>query len=427
MFARYLRSLAIFLVLGTLVFSYDQARAQSVDELKNQITSKNQEIAQLEKEIAEFQQKLTATKGQSATLKTELARLEATKKKLETDVVLTRKKIDAAALNIQKLGGEILTSSQKIDKSEAAIAEALRALRHGDRENLTFVFLEHDTLSDFLGGVAGLESLQSKLSDHVAELRRTKSSYEAQKTQSEKEKEQLASLQVKLTDQRKIVAQNQTQKNTLLAQTQNQEKTYQQLLADRMAKKNAVEAEIRKAEDALNLIVNPGALPTTGRGVIKWPLDKVVITQYFGNTPFATSNPQIYQGKGHNGMDFAAAVGTPIKATLDGVVLGVGDTDTACKGASYGKWVMVKHPNGLSSVYAHLSLAKVAEGQAVKTGEVIAYSGATGYVTGPHLHFTLLASDGAKVGTLQSAVPGCGVYRLPLATREAVLNPLSYL
>src|SRR3989344_3316810 len=101
MFARYLRSLAIFLVLGTLVFSYDQARAQSVDELKNQITSKNQEIAQLEKEIAEFQQKLTATKGQSATLKTELARLEATKKKLETDVVLTRKKIDAAALNIQ--------------------------------------------------------------------------------------------------------------------------------------------------------------------------------------------------------------------------------------------------------------------------------------------------------------------------------------
>ena len=88
---------------------------------------------------------------------------------------------------------------------------------------------------------------------------------------------------------------------------------------------------------------------------------------------------------------------------------------------------MVKHPNVLSSVYAHLSLAKVSEGQIVKTGDVIAYSGATGYVTGPHLHFTLLASDGSQVGTLQSAVPGCGVYRLPLATREAVLNPLSYL
>ncbi len=427
MLARYFRYIIVFVVLGTLFFSSGNVRAQSVDELKGQITSKNREIAQLEREIAEYQVKLSATKGQSATLKNELARLEATKRKLETDVALTQKKIDSTSLTIKKLGGEILTSAQKIEKSEEAVAEALRQMQLADRESLTLAFLEHNTLSDFLAGASSLDSLQTKLIDHIRILQKTKASYEEEKIQSEKEKERLAGLQVKLADQRKIVTQNQTQKSTLLTQTQNQEKNYQQLLADRLAKKNAVEAEIKKAEAALNLIVNPGALPATGRGVIKWPLDKVVITQYFGNTPFATANAQIYQGKGHNGIDLAAAVGTPVKAVLDGVVLGVGDTDTACKGASYGKWVMVKHPNGLSSVYAHLSLAKVSEGQIVKTGDVIAYSGATGYVTGPHLHFTLLASDGSQVGTLQSAVPGCGVYRLPLATREAVLNPLSYL
>ncbi len=427
MSAKYFHYISVFLVFAVLFFSYDNVRAQSVDDLKNQISSKNNEIAQLEKEIAEYQAKLTTTKGQSSTLKNELARLEATKRKLETDVTLTQKKIDSAVLTIKKLGGEIVTSTEKINKSEEAIAEALRQMRLTDRENITFVFLEHNNLSDFLNSAATLQSLQEKLSNHIRELEKTKADYESKKDQSEKEKEQLSTLQVKLADQRKIVASNQNQKNVLLAQTQNIEKTYQQLLADRVAKKNAVEAEIRKAEDALKLIVNPGSLPTTGSGVLKWPLDKVVITQYFGNTPFATSNPQIYAGKGHNGMDFAAAVGTPIKAVLDGVVLGVGDTDVACKGASYGKWVMIKHPNGLSSVYAHISLAKVVEGQTVKTGDVVAYSGATGYVTGPHLHFTLLASQGSQVGTLQSSVPGCGVYRLPLATREAVLNPLSYL
>lgn len=83
----------------------------------------------------------------------------------------------------------------------------------------------------------------------------------------------------------------------------------------------------------------------------------------------------------HNGVDFATPVGTPIYATGDGVV-------TTVKNHRYaGKYVVIKHSNKYSTRYLHLSRYKVHKGQHVKRGQLIAYSGATGRITGPHLHF----------------------------------------
>ncbi|HEY4508236.1 MAG TPA: M23 family metallopeptidase, partial [Candidatus Paceibacterota bacterium] len=109
-----------------------------------------------------------------------------------------------------------------------------------------------------------------------------------------------------------------------------------------------------------------------------------------------------------------------------GTVKGAGNTDTVCPGASYGKWVLIEHANGLSTLYAHLSLIKVSEGQEVATGETVGYSGETGYATGPHLHFTVYATQGVRIMNRKSAVCG-GTYRMPIADLKAYLNPLKYL
>ncbi len=108
------------------------------------------------------------------------------------------------------------------------------------------------------------------------------------------------------------------------------------------------------------------------------------------------------------------------------MVRGVGDTDLVCRGASYGKWILVEHPNGLSTLYAHLSLIKVSTGQQVLLGEIIGYSGNTGYSTGPHLHFTVYATQGVQIAQRKSAVCG-GSYTMPIADLKAYLNPMSYL
>jgi murein DD-endopeptidase MepM/ murein hydrolase activator NlpD len=113
----------------------------------------------------------------------------------------------------------------------------------------------------------------------------------------------------------------------------------------------------------------------------------------------------------------------------DGRVIGVGNSDLACSGVSYGKWILIKHNNGLSTLYAHLSSFDVSQGDSVASGQKIASSGNTGYSTGPHLHFTVYASDAVRVsgpGEYKSKVCGTDLL-IPVAPRNGYLNPLTYL
>ncbi len=89
--------------------------------------------------------------------------------------------------------------------------------------------------------------------------------------------------------------------------------------------------------------------------------------------------------KMHQGIDFAAGMGTPVVAPADGVVV------EARRWGGYGNWLRVRHANGLDSGYGHLSryAAGIRAGAHVRQGQVIAYSGSTGASTGPHLHYEL--------------------------------------
>jgi murein DD-endopeptidase MepM/ murein hydrolase activator NlpD len=85
----------------------------------------------------------------------------------------------------------------------------------------------------------------------------------------------------------------------------------------------------------------------------------------------------------HYGIDIAADAGTPIGCFADGTVTAVGDS------SSYGKYLIVEHAGGFSTLYAHCSRIIAASGQTVKEGDTIAEVGETGVATGPHLHLEL--------------------------------------
>ena len=83
----------------------------------------------------------------------------------------------------------------------------------------------------------------------------------------------------------------------------------------------------------------------------------------------------------HTGTDYVAALGTPVHATADGSVSEAGER------GGYGLMVEIQHPNGYTTRYAHLSAISVQAGAPVQQGDLIGFSGMTGLVTGPHLHY----------------------------------------
>jgi murein DD-endopeptidase MepM/ murein hydrolase activator NlpD len=103
-------------------------------------------------------------------------------------------------------------------------------------------------------------------------------------------------------------------------------------------------------------------------------------------------HPLSGQWKQHTGVDFAASAGTPIHASADGVIDSIG------KSGGYGNLLVLKHWNGYSTAYAHMSrfASGLRKGTKVRQGDVIGYVGATGWATGPHLHYEFRVNNKAQ-------------------------------
>jgi murein DD-endopeptidase MepM/ murein hydrolase activator NlpD len=404
-----------FLFIGTLlvlpmVFSF----AQTAQEINDKIDEKNADIAKIEQEIKAYQNELNSLGQQKTSLANSLKELEITRKKLSADMSVTQAKIDKTNLKIRSLGSQIVNKEESIANGNEAIKLDLKKSSEYEDYTIAEILLSKDNFTDIWNDVDSIITVRKKIINTINELRNIKTELEDTRDETIVARTELESLKQKLADQKKIVDQNTAEKNKLLAQTKNNEANYQALVADRLAKKDALEKEIDSYESQLKYILDASKLP--GKGSLSWPVDSVYVTSYFG--------PR--WGKIHNGIDLRAAVGTPVKAAADGVVAGVGDTDQTCAGASFGKFILIKYNNGLATTYGHMSLTKVSKGQKVSRGQIVGYSGNTGYSTGPHLHISVYPKDGVDVKSLPSkSCPGKTLTQ-PIAATNAYLDPAKY-
>jgi murein DD-endopeptidase MepM/ murein hydrolase activator NlpD len=401
--------------------------ADEVDELKEKIDEQNRKIQQIEEEIKEYEEELVEIGEEKASLQNTIYTLDISRKKISADINLTENRIDSTALEINRLALDITDKEGRIRQNQAAIADTLRNLNEIESDSLVEIVLANDNLTEVWERIETMERFQFAMQEDIHKLLLLKTDLEVNKEQSEEKREELEGYKSQLSGQKQVLDQNRQEKSEILTVTANKEASYQQLLEEKRAAREQFERELQDFESQLEFALDPNSIPPTGQGALAWPLDSTTITQYFGNTQFAQSGA--YNGSGHNGVDFRASTGTRVKASLNGIVTGTGDTDQVRGCYSYGKWVLVKHNNGLSTLYAHLSVINVSEGQHVATGEVLGFSGNTGYSTGPHLHYSVYLSDAVRVVRLGDVktITNCGAARIPVAPLAAYLNPLDYL
>lgn len=149
----------------------------------------------------------------------------------------------------------------------------------------------------------------------------------------------------------------------------------------------------------------------TRKAFLRSPMEFSRITSGF---TLARLHPIFQTLRAHKGVDYAAPTGTPVRATADGVVASVGVQ------GGYGNTIVLRHQGAHSTLYAHLSRFAPAlrNGARVRQGDVIGYVGATGWATGPHLHYEFRVNDEAR-NPLTVAMPVAGP--LPAETRAAFL------
>ena len=128
------------------------------------------------------------------------------------------------------------------------------------------------------------------------------------------------------------------------------------------------------------------------RQLLRYPLEFTEITSEFS---LLRRHPVLRIARPHLGVDFAAPVGTPVRAVATGRVTFAGWMP------GIGRCVKIDHANALASTYGHLArlASAIAPGTTVERGQVIGYVGATGLATGPHLHFAI-HRDGEYVAPL---------------------------
>lgn len=418
-----------FIILIVLAGAFGSAfllSAQTAEELQEKIATQTSIIQKLEQEILQYQGDITTLSAKKKTLKNAVATLEATRRKLETEIKITQTKVDTTDLRIRQLSSEIDYKEDEISARIAALRETILAIYESDEQSLAQVALSNESFSGLWSDLDALEQFSNTVKENVELVKALKQELEDKNKKQKNEKVKLVDLKDELGDRKKITEDNKKQTTKLLTQTSNQESKYQKILKEKLALKDTLEKELRDYESTLKFILDPTTIPPRGTKVFSAPLDKVFITQQFGRT---SDSGRLYASGTHNGTDFRASVGTPVKAMLGGVVVDVGDTDQFSGCYSYGKWVLVKHQNGLSTLYAHFSLIKVSKGQSVNAGATLGLSGNTGYSEGPHLHLTLFVSKAVEVVRLGDVkkVTNCAKAPMPVAAINAYLDPMDYL
>lgn len=412
-------TILISLFTGTLS-AFSEETTDQKNALEGRIKNKSEELESLNRELAAKQAALQGATSERVSLEKELTNLE-------KNIAYLKLSIKNDELTAEKLTDEIGVISYDIKDIEQSIickqesmGGLIESLNEHEMKNPLMILLEYKSLGDAISEINALSSIKNQIREDMNNLASLKNNLEGKLDEVTTKKTEIDSRKQAQLVKKIIVEDQKEERKQILTETQNKENLYAKQVDDLEKQQNALEDEIETYELELRAKFNPSQTPTVRGGMFAWPITlianggKGTITQHYGEKSY------LYRGKPHNGLDIGAPVGTPVYAAYEGVVTAVDNNDvSAWRKYQYGKYILVKHPNNITTIYAHLSQSVIGVGNIVKRGDLIGYSGNTGYTTGPHLHFGAYYSASVE---LKSIPPAAGL--VPVGV---TLRPEDYL
>ncbi len=350
--------------------------SETVYDKQHQLQGLNGQIIATRTQIRQLLDQEHALQAQIAAMDAQLASVQA--------------QIDQESAKLVVLGQQVDQAKEQLAQKQAELAKHIADFGHrmrimyksGQVSGLELVFSAAN-FTDLMNRIFFFNDIVREDRRQLTELQKERAAIEVMKADLEAKQAEQAQVVKQIKDQK---AQLQTVRDQRAAREQQIaaiEAQFQQQLAEMQAQRAALQEQIAA------LIRESYRARSSGKW--KWPMDGV-ITQGFGCTsyPFEPYEPSCPSKHFHSGLDIAADYGTPVHAADGGIVhnftMGCSWGSGLC---GYGRYVVIVHAGGFTTLYGHLSSWAVGDGVQVDKDTVIGYEGSTGNSTGPHVHFEM--------------------------------------
>lgn len=404
------------LVLVTGAFP-TRVQAKSLDDLKKDYNELEKEIEANQKKLENIQnqqasnaEKMKLLSSQAEAISSQLDVLNSQLSVLNADIADYDREISALDKKIADAQSKIDKIDADISATQEKISERLRATYMAGSSSWIEILLESDSISSLLLRIQLLASvtendnkLISKLEKQIEELNAAKAELDKDKKALEEKRSLLVEKKSELDSKNKTLSSKQNAYNAnyrqisdLMTSLDKSSAEYQQELQRQYRKRAAFERQIDQLVSGGS---QGGDNDYYDNGEMLWPVpykNSYISAGYGYYDPEGdgtyTMHPAIDIVVRENGVN--VSYGKNIIAAQSGKVLVRGYSDVG------GNYITIDHGDGYRTYYGHCSKIIASAGQYVEKGEVIAYIGNTGYVTGPHVHFQVMQVKNGVVNRL---------------------------
>lgn len=374
--------LALVMILMMAVPSFISAFAEEdgeISSLEDQYKGLQDALKLLEEEIKQTNDKLTDKKSQRKKIKNQISVIQEQIDNLNDRVELIDESIELQEIGIVNLQMQIEDNYQKFEYRLRAAQLA------GTTTNWELLF-GAKSFSEFLSAVEIIKRMAQYDNDLITSLKLDKEALRQEQALLEADKAEVEALKEETREKRKEL-------DSKYAQIQDDIDDLNSDLMQSEQEKEVLENDMKEMKAEIDKLYEELEFQETYvGGEFLWPsATHTKITSKYGWRYWSNGSSDF-----HTGIDIAGsgAYGTNILAANDGIVIYVKNTYVPGKG--YGKYLIIDHGGGYSTLYAHCSSLSVKKGDVVSRGDVIAKVGSTGNSTGPHIHFEIRVDGKAQ-------------------------------